>query len=111
MKKHFTTTFAILVMAFSFSALRGQQALLQPGFDAEEYADALWLAFYGFTDSLKDRPMNPLRKGVYERKFRSPEVGLYNMCEVYLRSDSTIILSLRGKFWEGKYVHSRYCFR
>jgi hypothetical protein len=66
------------------------------GFDAAEYADALWLAFYGFSDSLKDQPLATLRKGVYERKFRSQEVGLFNQGEIYLRSDSVIVLSLRG---------------
>jgi hypothetical protein len=76
--------------------LHGQQQMLKPGFDPEEYADVLWLAFYGFSDSLKDKPNMPLRKGNYERKFRSDEVGLFNRCEIYLRSDSVIILSLRG---------------
>lgn len=73
-----------------------QGAKLNPGFEAAEYADMLWLAFYGISDSLKGKPFHQLNRGNYERKFRSAEVGLYNRCELYLRSDSVIILSLRG---------------
>ncbi len=67
----------------------------QPGFDAAEYADLLWLAFYGFTDSSVTSNY-VLKAGKYQKVFRSKEVGLFNCCELYVRSDSTIVLSLRG---------------
>jgi len=76
--------------------VHGQQAPIKPGFDAAEYADILWLAFYGMTDSLKDQRNTTLNRGNYERLLRTPEVGLANEAEIYLRSDSVIIVSLRG---------------
>ncbi len=81
---------------FSATLVNGQAEKLRPGFEPAEYADLLWLAFYGFADSLQDQTLLTLQKGVYERKLRSPEVGLFNRCEIYLRQDSVIIVSLRG---------------
>ncbi|MCU0376307.1 MAG: hypothetical protein MUF24_13450 [Chitinophagaceae bacterium] len=68
----------------------------QPKFDAVEYADLLWLAFYGFTDSSAKPSTYSLKAGKYQKVFRSKEVGLFNCCELYVRSDSAIVLSLRG---------------
>lgn len=69
---------------------------MAPGFNAAEYQDMLWLAFFGMADSLANQSDFKLEEGLYHRVYRSPEVGLYNRAEIYLRSDSTIILSLRG---------------
>jgi hypothetical protein len=89
--------FCVIFFLFGFvSGAKAQSAKLERGFDAGEYADMLWLAFYGFADSLKDVPAFTLKSGTYSRIMRSPEVGLYNQCEVYLRNDSVVILSLRG---------------
>ena len=87
-----------LLLVFALVGKQKAQTInpMPPGFDAPEYADALWLAFYGISDSLANQQVTLLNKGVYERKFRSKDVGLYNRCEIYLRSDSVIILSLRG---------------
>jgi hypothetical protein len=86
----------LLLLTFLLTPANGQGTKLSPGFEATEYADLLWLAFYGITDSLKDQSLFMLNRGGYERKFRSAEVGLFNRCEIYLRSDSVIIVSLRG---------------
>lgn len=95
--KRLTSVFFLTFMFFhGMPFAHSQQATLKPGFDAAEYADVLWLAFYGFADSLKDQRNTPLNRGNYERLLRSPEVGLFNRCEIYLRSDSVIIVSLRG---------------
>lgn len=85
-----------LICLFSMSKGQTQSRTLPSGFNAPEYADMLWLAFHGISDSLKDVPHFDLNAGRYTRVMRSPEVGLYNVCEIYLRNDSTIILSLRG---------------
>jgi hypothetical protein len=85
-----------LVVIICLGTLSAQQKRLSPGFDAYEYADLLWLAFYGISDSLKETKSFDLNAGRYERVMRSPEVGLYNVCEIYLRNDGTVILSLRG---------------
>lgn len=86
----------ILSLVFTAGLAGAQPAVLPPGFDADEYADVLWLAFFGFADSLKDAPGVTLRKGFYARQLRTAEVGLFNQCELYLRSDSVLVLSLRG---------------
>lgn len=74
-----------------------RSAQKQPGsFDPATYADVLWLGFYGITDSLEGTTQFQLEAGNYQRVFRSAEVGLYNRCELYVRSDSAILLNLRG---------------
>ena len=92
--------FTVAILSFNLLSLpipaNSQGANLRPGFDAAEYADMLWLAFYGISDSLKDQAVFKLNHGIYERKLRSPEVGLFNQCEIYLRSDSVVVVSLRG---------------
>ena len=55
----------------------------------------LRLAFYGVTDSPKDQRNTTLNRGNHERLLRTPEVGLANASEIYLRSDSVIFVSLR----------------
>jgi hypothetical protein len=96
MKSLFTATILSLISVFQSAPAYCQTERLGPGFDAAEYADLLWLAFYGMTDSLKDQSFFQLNRGRYERKFRSAEVGLFNCSEIYLRSDSVVIVSLRG---------------
>jgi Lipase (class 3) len=96
MKCLFTAATLSLFFLFTSFPVNGQSPKLGPGFIAAEYADLLWLAFYGISDSLKDQALFKLNSGEYERIFRSAEVGLYNRCEIYLRSDSVVILSLRG---------------
>ncbi len=91
-----TVFFIGFFLLFSATAASSQNGKLPPGFNPAEYADLLWLAFYGISDSLKDQALFKLNSGEYERIFRSAEVGLYNRCEIYLRSDSVVILSLRG---------------
>lgn len=70
------------------------QAQSQP-FDAPEYEDILFLNLKAIGDSLAHTDYT-LSKGVYHRLLRSPEVGLYNRCEIYLRNDKTALISLRG---------------
>lgn len=81
----------IILLLFAFAPARTQQQ-----FEAAEYADLLWLAFYGFKDSANHNMAYKLKAGTYSKVFRSAEVGLLNQCELYVRSDSAIVLSLRG---------------
>lgn len=96
MKRLFLLLVAPLWMSGLNAVFAQQSSRLPAGFDADEYADMLWLAFYGISDSLEKQDTHTLRKGLYQRLFRSPEVGLYNRCEIYLRNDSVVVLSLRG---------------
>ncbi|HSK12993.1 MAG TPA: lipase family protein [Phnomibacter sp.] len=96
MKLLFPTCLTIAFLLGMPTGPKGQSPGLPPGFDAAEYADMLWLAFHGFSDSMAKRPTAALEKGQYHRVLRTPEVGLRNKAELYLRDDGTIILSLRG---------------
>jgi predicted lipase len=87
-----TATVGITILLLAF-AMVGKA---QPKFDAVEYADLLWLAFYGFADSSAQPTTYSLKAGKYQKVFSSKEVGLFNCCELYVRSDSAIVLSLRG---------------
>lgn len=68
----------------------------EAGFNAVEYADILNFCFKGFSDT----GFAKLSKGTlhyqYKQLFISPEVGLRNKCEMYLRNDNTAIVNLRG---------------
>ena len=87
------------IVAFLFVSLQPyclNSQNLQPGFDAAEYADLLQLNFVMMGDTVPLNTIYPMNKGNYKKIFRSPEVGLYNRCEVLVRNDNTAIVSLRG---------------
>lgn len=91
----FSGCFMAIFILLSLPGSHGQQ-VLQPGFDAVEYSDLLQLNFKMMFDSLPVNNTYQIQKGNYQRLFRSPEVGLYNRCEAYVRDDNTGIISLRG---------------
>ncbi|WP_416440813.1 lipase family protein [Phnomibacter sp. MR] len=84
----------VMAVLLSCQPLLAQQ--LQPGFDRKEYADMLWLQFYGITDSMLQTPPVQLEKDSYRTLLISKEVGLYNKCGIYLRKDGVVVLQLRG---------------
>ncbi|RXK83808.1 hypothetical protein [Filimonas effusa] len=63
-------------------------------FDTALYSDLLHLNMKYIGDTTQQQ--YKFSTGVYTRLLRSPEVGLYNLCEVYQRNDGTAIISLRG---------------
>ena len=77
-------------------AVKNNAQKMQPGFDPAEYHDVLELGFKYIGDSLLSTNNFTLKKGQYNRLMRSPEVGLMNRVEVYLRSDSVAVVNLRG---------------
>jgi hypothetical protein len=79
-----------------FGAVSAKAQTPFAGFDAAEYADAIDLAFRYMRDTALATPRFTLKKGSYLRLLRTPEVGLYNCAEVYLRSDGVVVVSLRG---------------
>ena len=87
-----------IAIAFPFfmgiNSLKAQA--LPNGFDAGDYADAIDLAFRYIRDSALATQNFTGQKGSYQRIMRTPEVGLCNLGEVYLRSDGVAIVSLRG---------------
>lgn len=63
-------------------------------FDPALYDDLLHLNMKYIADT--SRLPYTLQTGIYSRIMRSPEVGLYNLCEVFRRNDGTAVISLRG---------------
>jgi hypothetical protein len=88
--------YLLVFVSFFLKPLHAQHKPLLPGFNPLEYADILWLSFLSITDSLIEVKSFDLKSGRFQRVMRSPDVGLYNKCEIYLRDDGTLILNLRG---------------
>ncbi len=85
-------TFISLIL--SISMIAGAQIKLQPGFEPNEYADLLSLAFH--SSSIPDSMERLRTKDRYQQIFRSPEMGLLNRWTLYLRDDNTAIIDIRG---------------
>lgn len=90
-----TTVITCGLLSLFYSANSKAQTL-QPGFDAAEYGDLLQLNFVIMGDTVPIATEYAMNKGSYKKLFRSPEVGLYNRCEVYTRNNNTVVISLRG---------------
>lgn len=85
----------ILFLLFLFALLQVKaQQKLQPGYDGKEYRELLSLAFH--SNSIADSTERKTKKDIYERVYRSPEVGLLNRWTLYLRNDNVGAIDLRG---------------
>ncbi len=69
------------------------QVKLKPGFDAREFLDVLHLEWAHQDSGSKYAP--PYIPTNYKRVFRSPEVGLKNKVDFWLRNDSVGVICLR----------------
>lgn len=67
---------------------------LKPGFDANEYARCLEMT-ERFTDTLKFPPQDPYPYG-WQHVYRSETVGLDNLWDMWLSSDSVAVINIRG---------------
>ena len=95
MQKHIVLLF-LLIAQCSYS-----QQKLKSGFDAKEYLDVLHLE-WAHQDSGKYYP--PYIPSNYKRLYRSPEVGLKNKFDFWLRDDSVGVFCIRytipgGQSW------------
>lgn len=90
MRKYF-----VWILLFFVTTAQAQQ-LLKPGFDADEYADLLFMNFYMMNKTAYVGKDTTMLKGSYRKLYQSPEVGLYNRVELFKRSDGVGIISLRG---------------
>jgi hypothetical protein len=81
----------ILVSTFHISA----QDVITAGFNAEEYYDLLGV------NELTHMPELAIGKqsgttNIYTLQYRSPEVGLLNRWELWMRNDNVAVISIRG---------------
>ncbi len=81
-----TASFCIFLLFFSFQV---SAQSLQPGFNAREYNDLLLLAELQYLNKDSSVPH-------YEIQYRSPEMGLKNRWDLWLRDDNVGIISIRG---------------
>lgn len=82
----------IVLLIFLYSGLISQTKL-KPGFDAQEFLDVLHLEWAHQDSGSKYAPKTlPLN---YKRVYRSPEVGLKNKVDFWLRDDSVGVICLR----------------
>ena len=87
-----TTLFSLILLAFS-----GQSQALKPGFDAAELTEVLCVSartgsgasFYTDTNHIDE----PAR---YTFAYRSPEIGLLNLWELWTADNRSAIISIRG---------------
>lgn len=85
-----TVIFSLLSLSVSVATL-GQQA-----FPASEYLDLLDLSLTTHTHDTSKQLTQRGRTQKYERLYRSPEIGLMNRWELWMREDGTAVISLRG---------------
>ena len=82
----------IFLIVFTHSLLVSQNKL-KPGFDAREFLDVLHLEWAHQDSGSRYAPV--VLPANYKRVYRSPEVGLRNKVDVWLRNDSVGIICLR----------------
>ena len=95
-KSRDVTIVALFLLLSFFNSTKLNAQSLEPGFDAAEYADLLQMNFVMMSDTVPAGTEYVMNKGRYKKLFRSPEVGLYNKCEVYTRNNNSVVISLRG---------------
>lgn len=83
----------VLTILISVCQASSQQ-VLQPGFDAREYAELLSLTYFG--SSIPDSAKRSQTTDRYKLLYRSPEIGLLNRWSLYLRDDNVASIDLRG---------------
>ncbi|PWV51430.1 lipase family protein [Chitinophaga sp. S165] len=77
---------------FQSTPLIAQQ--LKPGFDPQEYAELLDIDFLHADTPWTNVKIPPPQHA--RLVYRSPETGLYNRWDLWVRNDQTIIISIRG---------------
>ncbi|MFT3901811.1 MAG: lipase family protein [Niabella sp.] len=90
---------SLFVIAFLFVFPVSAQKIA-PGFDAKEYISLFSLETFG--NSIADSNLRKTQKDVYERVYRSPEVGLKNRWAFYRRNDDVGVISIRGTVPDAK---------
>lgn len=95
-----------LIITFLINLCLIAQTKLKPIFDAKEYIDVLHLEWAHQDSTSKYKPASLPTN--YKRVYRSPELGLNNRFDVWLRDDSVGVISIRytsgGLSWLGNFI-------
>lgn len=86
--------FFILFFTFVAFSSRAQFSKLKPGFDAQECEDLLKINAI-FQDTTRTASILQHTTG-YTLLYRTPNVGLDNVADIWLRQDSVVVLAIRG---------------
>ncbi len=85
--------FSLILLAVILNLTLSAQTKLKPGFDAQEFLDVLKLEWaHQDSGSKYEHAVLPLN---YKRVYRSPEVGLKNKFDFWLRDDTVGVICLR----------------
>ena len=85
--------FSLILLAVILNLTLSAQTKLKPGFDAQEFLDVLKLEWaHQDSGSKYGHAVLPLN---YKRVYRSPEVGLKNKFDFWLRDDTVGVICLR----------------
>lgn len=79
----------LLLCLFAVAGTHGFSQLLKPGFDAKEYCELLSLAEAQYLNKDTNIPH-------YELTYRSPEMGLKNRWDLWVKDNQVGIISIRG---------------
>ena len=85
-------TFFILAMLFLITSTRAQ--ILQEGFNPEEYLECMQITVQQSDTNYVEIPVGPPEN--YEELYHSPDMGLDNQYDIWLREDGLVVLSIRG---------------
>lgn len=85
---------ALLCTCYTPLNASAQSYVLKPGFDSRE-CDAAYLLNAAFLDTSANNSFPGFLEG-YTFWYRSPSIGLDNVYDLWLRQDSTVIITLRG---------------
>ena len=85
--------YSLFIVIFFSNFLVSAQGKLKPGFDAQEFLDVLHLEWAHQDSGSKYAPKTIPPN--YKRMYRSPEVGLKNKFDFWLRNDSVGVICLR----------------
>lgn len=81
-------------IVFSLRPCAGQSPL-RPGFDSKEYEQLLGVIMGTWPDSMRMHAHVPFDTA-YHLAYHSPEMGLYNQWDLWVRNDDVAVISIRG---------------
>lgn len=98
----------LLITCYGHLCTSAQSYQFKPGFDSRE-CDEVYLLNAAFLDTTAGNHFRGFLEG-YTFLYRSPAMGLDNVYDLWLREDSTVIITLRGTTADAKSIMADfYC--